>query len=127
MRHFLTGLVGLALMTGLTIPVMAQHTQPGRAQPSGRNQQSMPAKQQPQAQQARPNRQAEPHQNGQGSSRYGRWDQSWGARPSTPPKHWTRTSDWHRHVRACQQRFRSYDSRTDTYRTNNGQRRRCAL
>lgn len=32
-----------------------------------------------------------------------------------------------RHVRACKAKYRSYDARTDTYRTNSGQTRRCTL
>ncbi|MFT4025547.1 MAG: BA14K family protein [Novosphingobium sp.] len=58
---------------------------------------------------------------------YGSWNNGWGARPPAPPRHWTRTGDWYRHVRACQQRYRSYNPRTDTYRANNGQNRRCTL
>lgn len=60
-------------------------------------------------------------------SNYGTWNKSWGAQPPAPPKHWTRTGDWYRHVRACQQRYRSYNALTDTYRTNGGQNRRCTL
>ncbi|MFT4027853.1 MAG: BA14K family protein [Novosphingobium sp.] len=58
---------------------------------------------------------------------YGSWNNSWGSRPPAPPRHWTRSGDWYRHVRACQQRYRSYNPRTDTYRTNSGQDRRCTL
>lgn len=32
-----------------------------------------------------------------------------------------------RHVRACKAKYRSYDARTDTYRTHSGQTRRCRL
>lgn len=59
--------------------------------------------------------------------RYGRWDSSWGARPAAPPRHFTRTSDWYRHVRACQQRYRSYDARTDRYTVRRGQTAVCRL
>jgi hypothetical protein len=58
---------------------------------------------------------------------YGRWDRNWGSRPPAPPKHWTRKGDWHRHVRACRQKFRSYNARTDTYRTSAGKTRRCPV
>lgn len=129
MRRYMAGLFGLYLMVGLATPVVAQHAQPDRQQHSG------PAKQQGSSRQigdgsvkhSGPNRQAEDRQDQRSSSRYGNWDQKWGSRPGTPPKHWTRTSDWYRHVRACQQRFRSYDSRSDTYRLNSGQRKRCTL
>lgn len=63
----------------------------------------------------------------QTNDRYGRWDNSWGARPSAPPRHFTRTSDWYRHVRACQQRYRSYDARTDRYTVRRGQTAICRL
>ncbi|WP_349312336.1 BA14K family protein [Brevundimonas subvibrioides] len=61
------------------------------------------------------------------SDRYGRWDSSWGSRPPAPPRHYTRTADWNRHVRACQQRFRSYDVRTDRYVPRRGQTALCRL
>lgn len=38
-----------------------------------------------------------------------------------------RRSSWQRHVRACQRAYRSYNARTDTYRTRYGQVRRCRL
>ncbi|MFN3814707.1 BA14K family protein [Brevundimonas sp.] len=60
-------------------------------------------------------------------SRHGRWQSDWGQRPPAPPAHFTRTSDWNRHVRACQQRYRTYDPRTDTYIPRVGQRARCTL
>lgn len=58
---------------------------------------------------------------------YGRWDDRWGPRPPAPPRHWTRTSDWHRHVHACQQRYKTYNPRTDTYVPRRGQTARCRL
>lgn len=38
-----------------------------------------------------------------------------------------RRSSWQRHVRACQRAYRTYNARTDTYRTRYGQVRRCRL
>jgi len=64
--------------------------------------------------------------NGAGEN-FGNWNKSWGARPPAPPAHFTRRSDWYRHVRACQQRYRSYNPRTDTYRTWSGRTIRCTL
>jgi len=32
-----------------------------------------------------------------------------------------------RHISACKAKYRSYDARTDTYRTYSGQKRRCRL
>jgi len=58
---------------------------------------------------------------------YGSWSNSWGAAPPAPPAHFTRHNDWYRHVRACQQRFRSYSPRTDSYRTYRGRMVRCTL
>lgn len=59
--------------------------------------------------------------------RYGRWENSWGVRPAGPPRSWTRQSDWYRHVRACSQRFRSYNPRTDTYVVRRGRTAQCRL
>ncbi len=58
---------------------------------------------------------------------YGAWNSQWGAKPPAPPAHWSKHSDWHRHVRACQQRYRSYNARMDTYRSHSGKNRRCTL
>jgi hypothetical protein len=58
---------------------------------------------------------------------FGNWDSRWGARPSNPPSHWTKKGDWYRHVRACQQRFRSYNARTDLFVLRLGVTRRCTL
>lgn len=60
-------------------------------------------------------------------SRHGRWDTRWGTRPPAPPASFTRTSDWNRHVRACQQRYRSYNVRTDRYVPRAGQTAVCRL
>ncbi len=68
-----------------------------------------------------------PDRNEAGNDRYGRWDSNWGSRPPAPPRHFTRTADWNRHVRACQQRFRSYDARTDRYVPRRGQTAVCRL
>ena len=66
--------------------------------------------------------------NGRGDNdRYGTWNANWGARPPAPPRSFTRTSDWHRHVRACQQRYRSYDASTDRYTVRRGQTAVCRL
>ncbi|MEJ7934541.1 BA14K family protein [Sphingobium sp. AN558] len=58
---------------------------------------------------------------------YGNWDDKWGARPSGPPRHWSKQGDWYRHVRACQQRYRSYNPRTDMIVIRRGMTRRCML
>lgn len=59
---------------------------------------------------------------------YGNWNNSWGARPGAPTAAYRgRQNDWYRHVRACQQRFRSYNSRTDSYTVRRGVTRRCTL
>ena len=67
--------------------------------------------------------------NGRGNdNRYGTWNSSWGSRPTaTPPRHFTRTNDWYRHVRACQNRYRSYNPRTDTYVVRAGRTAICRL
>lgn len=58
---------------------------------------------------------------------YGQWNKSWGTKPPAPPKHWSNKSDWHRHVRACQNSYRSYNPRTDTYKAGAGKQVRCRL
>ena len=63
---------------------------------------------------------------GPDDKRYGRWDPKWGPLPGNPPPHRSRHDDWYRHVRVCQQRYRSYDPRTDTFFTR-GRRVRCSL
>lgn len=62
-----------------------------------------------------------------GEMSYGRWDNGWGARPSAPPAHFTRHNDWYRHVRACQQRYKSYNPRTDMFVPRRGHSARCTL
>ncbi|AYG96312.1 hypothetical protein D8I30_06555 [Brevundimonas naejangsanensis] len=62
-----------------------------------------------------------------GEMNYGRWDTGWGPRPPAPPHHFTRHEDWHRHVHACQQRYKSYNPRTDMFMARPGHARRCTL
>jgi len=64
---------------------------------------------------------------GRPGANYGNWDDHWGARPPAPPRGWTRHNDWYRHVRACSQRYRSYNSRTDSYTVRRGVYARCRL
>ena len=66
-------------------------------------------------------------QHNNGSSQYGNWNSSWGARPSAPPRSFTRQSDWYRHVRACGQRYKSYNAATDRYTVRRGQTAVCRL
>jgi len=58
---------------------------------------------------------------------YGTWRSAWGARPAAPPAHFARPSDWYRHVRACQSRYRTYDARTDRYVPRRGRTAVCRL
>jgi len=113
-----TWIAGLAILLAAPAAVSAeQNRQPEPA----RQAQPAPRTQQGHAQPAQADRPAA------SSHPYGSWNNSWGATPPAPPSHWTRKSDWYRHVRACQQRYRSYNARTDTYRTNAGRSNRCAL
>ncbi|CAN5210902.1 hypothetical protein BH10PSE1_BH10PSE1_26220 [soil metagenome] len=58
---------------------------------------------------------------------YGTWDDRWGARPGAPPRGYARHNDWYRHVRACSQRYRSYNPRTDTFVVRHGRTAVCRL
>ncbi|QTC90974.1 BA14K family protein [Brevundimonas goettingensis] len=64
---------------------------------------------------------------GRPGDQYGNWDDHWGARPPAPPRNWSRQNDWYRHVRACSQRYRSYNPRTDSYTVRRGVFARCRL
>ena len=88
---------------------------PQRAQTSNRDDRRAPA--------------ASRNDNGRnsGQSRHGNWDSKWGSRPSDPPRSWGNRSNWYQHVRACQQRYRSYNSRTDQYFVRRGVSRTCTL
>lgn len=84
--------------------------------------------------QTRDQHQTQNHQNNsqrpgqnQGDARYGTWQAGWGSRPSAPPRHFTRQTDWYRHVRACQQRYRTYNPATDTFIARPGVRQICRL
>ena len=56
---------------------------------------------------------------------HGPWESSWGPRPPAPPAGYANPSDWHRHVRACQQRYKTYDPATDLYVPRVGTTARC--
>ncbi|MBA4809225.1 BA14K family protein [Brevundimonas sp.] len=58
---------------------------------------------------------------------YGSWQSSWGSRPPAPPAHFKRQSNWYAHVRACQQRYRTYNPRTDRYTVRAGRTAICTL
>ena len=60
-------------------------------------------------------------------NRFGHRDNRWSARPGTPPRHFARADDWHRHVRACQARYRSYNPRTDMFVVRRGRSAICRL
>ena len=59
--------------------------------------------------------------------RYGTWNSAWGKRPGAAPAHWSKKGDWYRHVRACKNKYLSYNARTDTYRLRSGKTVRCKL
>lgn len=107
--------VGIALALSAPAIVYAQAQHGGQDHRSSQQQSNS---QRPQTRPASPPR---------STPNYGNWDTRWGARPPAPPRHWSRTSDWYRHVRACQQRYQSYSARTDVYRTSNGRSVRCPL
>ena len=64
---------------------------------------------------------------GEHRDNYGAWQSNWGSRPPAPPAHFKRQSNWYAHVRACQQRYRSYNPRTDRYTVRAGRTAVCSL
>jgi predicted lipid-binding transport protein (Tim44 family) len=131
-----TALIAVAagLMTLSALPVAAaaqQRPQPAPMQPQQHNgspmQQHNTPQPQPYQSQNRPNQGSNHGSNNGPDNRYGNWNTSWGARPAGPPRNFTRSSDWYRHVRACQQRFRSYNPATDRYTVRRGQTAVCRL
>ncbi|WP_374573705.1 BA14K family protein [Phenylobacterium sp.] len=118
MRRF--ALIGLAA-AGLALPSAAAFAQaPRQDQPKAETAKPQTGKQEAPG---KPAAQAAP---GKGETeRYGRWETSWGAKPPAPPKTFAKPADWHRHVRACQLRYKSYNPRTDTFMIRPGVARRC--
>lgn len=80
-----------------------------------------------QQQEQRSNNSQNSNRGGEHRDNYGTWNSSWGSRPSAPPAHFKRTSNWYAHVRACQQRYRSYNPRTDRYTVRAGRTAICSL
>lgn len=130
---------GLMTLTALPVAALAQQRQPTPAAPAQQHNGPMSSQHntpQPQPYQSQPGSNAN-HNSGQNSGQnsghnsgnqpYGAWNTAWGARPAAPPRSFTRHSDWYRHVRACQQRYRSYDARTDRYTVRRGQTAVCRL
>ena len=123
----------------LALPALLAGALPIAAQAQARPEPTPSSRQQPDRQPApaaTPTRAASAHsaptrsgptQSGSAASRYGQWNSAWGKAPPAPPAHFTKVNDWHRHVRACQQRFRSYTARTDSYRTHSGKLVHCKL
>ena len=121
-------LLMVSAMPGAAAPGDPQRREDPREQAGQRPAPSSPQRQERPSRQGGPSRPAaSAPQQDRGDRDYGRWDNRWGQRPPAPPRHWTRTNDWHRHVRACQLRYRSYSARTDTFLANSGQRQRCRL
>mgnify|MGYP001043174350 CR=1 FL=1 len=110
MRKFLFAIAGVAFLATLPVQVSAE-SRPGQGQQMRNEREAKP----------------KPAQGNPVKSSYGTWQNTWGKAPPAPPKHWTRKGDWYRHVRACQQRYKSYSAKTDTYRTYAGKSLRCKL
>jgi len=131
------GLMTLSALPALAAPQAHSQAQQGHANDrsnSGQTRPGQPTKSRPAQSQPAQNHHAQ-NRPSQGSSnanantnaRHGTWNTSWGARPPAPPTHFTRVSDWNRHVHACQVRYRSYNPRTDTFVPRIGQTAICRL
>jgi hypothetical protein len=89
---------------------------------------AIPASAAPQQHNAAPQQQrGDDHRGNGGGNEYGSWNTSWGARPPAPPRGFARHNEWYRHVRACSQRYRSYNPATDRYAVRRGQTAICRL
>lgn len=111
------------LLAAVAAGLMALSAIPASAAPQQRHDSAPQQQQQPQ----RGGQNNSGHNNGGGASQYGNWNTSWGARPAAPPRSFTRQSDWYRHVRACGQRYKSYNAATDRYTVRRGQTAICRL
>lgn len=123
MFRYLAGVLCASFLVAAPAGTMAQ---PVSHPPGGHATQPTPSSSRPGDHRPGDNRPGD-HRPGPSGPSYGNWQNGWGPRPPAPPSHWTRQGDWYRHVRACQRHYRSYDPRTDTYRTRGGKRLRCRL
>ena len=121
MRNIFTRALGVALIVATPVALVAQPQPTPSAKPGTKAPANNQSGKAPQAKPAA----SKPGSTQQGQ--YGTWNNSWGKAPSAPPAHWTKKGDWYHHVRACQQRYKSYSSKTDTYRTLSGKNLRCKL
>lgn len=126
------GLMTLSALPALAAPQAHSQAQQGHANDrsnSGQTRPGQPTQSQPAQNHQAQNRpsQGSSNANANTNARHGTWNTSWGARPPAPPTHFTRVSDWNRHVHACQVRYRSYNPRTDTFVPRIGQTAICRL
>lgn len=129
MRKLWLGAIGAMLIAALPTSAMAQ-ARPNPPQTEETKQSKDRQGQKPsqnQASQTQGTKKPAATNQNKNNAPYGEWKSAWGKAPPAPPKHWSNKGDWHRHVRACQQRYKSYNSRTDTFRTNAGKNVRCTL
>ena len=132
MRKFILGAIGAIAIVAMPATIMAQPKPTPEREERKPDNQKKPQQQQNRQQQQTQNQQKPGSKAPQGrpqqsNSQYGSWNNSWGKAPPAPPKHWSKKGDWHRHVRACQQRYKSYNASSDTYRTYSGKSIRCKL
>ncbi|WP_426043837.1 BA14K family protein [Caulobacter sp. DWR3-1-2] len=140
MRNFMLVAVSTALLAATPLAVSAQSSQP-MGPPGDRH--PAPSSNSPMGSMGSSNMDHQDHSQDRGMGHdmghdmdrgdhmgrgdYGRWDDHWGSRPPHPPKSYSRHGNWYQHVRACQTRYRSYNSRTDTYVVRRGVVARCRL
>ena len=130
MRKFILGAIGAIAVVAMPATIMAQPKPTPEREERKPDNQKKPQQQQNRQQQQnqqKPGSHAPQGRPQQSNSQYGSWNNSWGKAPPAPPKHWSKKGDWHRHVRACQQRYKSYNASSDTYRTYSGKSLRCKL
>lgn len=116
MRNRRTPVLAVLAAGLMTLSALPAAAQPAAAQPSAQQHGGPQSHSAP----ATPSR-------GNDRNEYGEWNPTWGSAPPAPPSHFSKKSDWRRHVRACQQRYRSYNARTDRYTVRAHQTAICRL
>lgn len=116
----------IAAVSVMAFAGMAQAQGPNKPQQQ-QQRPTAPASQQTHAKPAQPQRPSQPQHSTPATSQQNHTKP--GQIIPAPPQHWGKRGkvSWERHVRACQQRYRTYNPRTDRYVARPGQTQLCRL